>query len=64
MTAELSIDDFPLLLPPLAEQRRIAGIIGKQLAVVEKAKRAAEEQLTAINAMPAAILRKAFSGEI
>jgi hypothetical protein len=34
------------------------------MAVVGKARAAAEEELQAINALPAALLRRAFAGEI
>lgn len=54
--------DFPL--PPLPEQQRIAAILQEQLAAVEKARKAAEEQLEAIKALPAALLRRAFDGEL
>jgi type I restriction enzyme S subunit len=49
-------------LPPLPEQRRIAGILKEQMAAVEKARAAAEAQLSEINALPSALLRQAFSG--
>lgn len=51
-------------LPPLAEQRRIARIVMDQLAAVERARQAAEEQLRNIDTLPSAILRRAFSGGI
>jgi len=51
-------------LPPLDEQRRIATEIEHQFTIMEKAKQAAMEQLDAITAMPAAILRQAFSGQL
>jgi type I restriction enzyme S subunit len=54
--------DFPL--PPLAEQQRIAAILRGQMAAVEKARAAAQAELDAINALPAALLRRAFNGEI
>jgi len=53
-----------LPLPPLAEQRRIAGLLREQMAAVEKARAAAEEGLNTINALPAALLRRAFKGEV
>jgi type I restriction enzyme S subunit len=52
---------MPVLLPSLDEQRRIAEEIERQLAIVDKAKKAAEEQVVTISALPAAILRQAFS---
>jgi len=47
-------------LPPLPEQKRIAAILKKQMAAVERAKKAAEEGTEAALSLPAAILRKAF----
>lgn len=51
-------------LPPLAEQRRIAAALNEQMAAVERARKAAEEELEAINRLPAALLRRAFAGEL
>jgi type I restriction enzyme S subunit len=51
-------------LPPLDEQRRIAAILQDQLAAVERARAAAVEQLDTINRLPAALLRRAFNGEL
>jgi type I restriction enzyme S subunit len=51
-------------LPPLPEQQRIAGVLREQMAAVDKARTAAEEELNTINALPAALLRRAFNGEI
>jgi len=51
-------------LPPLPEQKRIAALLREQMDAVERARRAAEEQLEAIKKLPAAILRKAFNGEL
>jgi type I restriction enzyme S subunit len=51
-------------LPPLAEQRRIAAVLNEQLAAVDRARAAIEAQLAEINALPAAILRQAFRGEL
>ena len=53
--------DFPL--PPLSEQKRIAAILNKQMAAVEKARQASEERLEAAKALPAAYLRDVFEGE-
>jgi type I restriction enzyme S subunit len=47
-------------LPPLNEQRRIAAEIDRQLAIVEKAKQAATEQLAAASELNAAYLREVF----
>ncbi|MBI2190734.1 MAG: restriction endonuclease subunit S [Planctomycetes bacterium] len=51
-------------LPHLGEQRRIAGMLKEQMASVERARKALEEQLDAIHKLPAAILRRAFQGEL
>jgi len=51
-------------LPPLAEQERLVGVLRERLGAVARARRAAEEQLAAIEALPAALLRQAFRGEL
>jgi len=53
---------FPL--PPLAEQKRIVAVLNQKMAAVEKARIAAEAELDAITALPAALLREAFSGSL
>jgi type I restriction enzyme S subunit len=49
-------------LPPLVEQERLVGVLRERLGAVARARRAAEEQLAAIEALPAALLRQAFRG--
>ena len=51
-------------LPPLDEQRRIVAILNAKMAAVEKARAAAEVEMEAIKALPGALLRQAFSGEV
>jgi light-regulated signal transduction histidine kinase (bacteriophytochrome) len=51
-------------LPPLAEQKRIAGILQMQMTAVERARASAEVQLQAIKDLPATLLRRAFNGEL
>jgi type I restriction enzyme S subunit len=46
--------------PPYDEQKRIVAIIGEQMAAVERARVAAEEQLKAAKDLPAAYLRDVF----
>lgn len=53
--------DFPL--PPLAEQRRIAGILNEQMTAVERARKAAEERLQAVTALPAAFVSEPIQDE-
>ena len=54
----------PILLPPLAEQKRIAGLLARQMAASEKARKAAKSELREIRALPAALLRQAFAGAL
>jgi type I restriction enzyme S subunit len=61
---EYFLDTLTIPVPPLPEQRRIAQIVMDQLAALERARKAAEQELSAIDALPAAILRQAFSGGI
>ena len=51
-------------LPPLPEQKRIAALLNQQMAYVETVRMSAREQLDAINALPAALLRRAFAGTL
>jgi type I restriction enzyme S subunit len=51
-------------LPPVEEQRRIATRIQDLMREVEGARAACEKQLSALNALPQAILRQAFNGEL
>jgi type I restriction enzyme S subunit len=39
-------------------------VLREQIAAVDKVRAAAEEELNTINALPAALLRRAFSGEL
>ena len=51
-------------LPPLAEQRRVVALITEKTTAARQAREALEAQLTAINDLPAALLRQAFRGEL
>jgi len=51
-------------LPPLSEQKRIAAILKEQMSEAEKLRKSLEEQLETINKIPAALLQRAFSGEL
>ena len=51
-------------LPPLPEQKRIAALLKEQMAYVQTVCVSAREQLDAIHALPAALLRKAFAGDL
>ena len=54
------LTSLELPLPPLAEQKRIASILAGEMEAVEKARAAAEAQLDAARALPAAYLRSVF----
>lgn len=60
--SDIEAISFPFL--PLTTQQRIAIQLRDKIASVEKLKAAIEKELEAIKALPQAILRKAFSGEL
>jgi len=51
-------------VPSLVEQQRVAALLAEQMAAVEQARKAIEEELAAINALPGAVLREAFAGRL
>ncbi|MDP2601963.1 MAG: restriction endonuclease subunit S [Deltaproteobacteria bacterium] len=51
-------------IPSEAEQHRITATLSDQVAAAEKTRKALEDQLATINKLPAALLRRAFSGEL
>jgi hypothetical protein len=51
-------------VPVLSEQKRIANIIETKLKAVDQTKQLLNRQLSYINALPSAVLRKAFGGEL
>ncbi len=55
------IRQIEIPLPPLAEQRRVAGLLKAQLAAVEKARKAAAERVEAAGAMDSAVLREIYA---
>jgi type I restriction enzyme S subunit len=55
---------IPIPLPPFSEQKRISAELSEQLANVERVQEKLEAQLDEINALPAALLRKAFNGDL
>lgn len=62
----LSVDkvgSLQLPLPPLADQRRIAERLSGKLSAADYLVRRCREELAAIEALPAAVLRAAFNGE-
>jgi type I restriction enzyme S subunit len=51
-------------LPPLEEQRRVAAMLNGQMRSAEQVREAIEEELESVNKLPAALLRRAFNGEL
>ncbi len=58
------VEAVKLPLPPLEEQRRVAALLSHQLGQVRTVREALDEQLKAIEALPSALLRQAYSGEL
>jgi type I restriction enzyme S subunit len=58
------LKSFMFPLPPAEEQKRIASELKDRMAGVDKLKADIEKQLGNIKALPQAILRKAFRGEL
>ena len=59
-----TVQSFSICVPHITEQRRLAGVLREQMAAAEKARTAAEAEMQTINALPAALLRRAFNGEL
>jgi len=58
------VSSVEIHLPPIAEQERIVRTLKAQVDAAERVRRAVAEELAAINALPAALLRRAFNGEL
>ena len=58
------LDSLEIPVPPLADQRRIAAQLSSQMASAERLRQTLADQLDAINKLPAALLRRAFNGEL
>lgn len=56
--------DERIPLPALPDQHRIVARLSEQMVAAAKACKTLEEQLDTINKLPAALLRRAFSGEL
>lgn len=57
------VKNQPIPLPPIDEQRRIAGILSEQMAAVEQARASLTAQLESAEALQSAFLREVFEGE-
>ena len=58
------LEDERLPVPPLSEQERLTAHLQEQLATAEHVSRAIEQELAAIEVLPGALLRGAFSGDL
>ncbi len=58
------IEDLELPVPSTSEQGHVAEMLEEQMATAERACKAIGAELAAIDALPGAILRRAFSGEL
>ena len=55
---------MPVLLPPLAEQRRIVAEVERRLSVIQQAEATVEASLTRAERLRQSILKQAFSGKL
>jgi type I restriction enzyme, S subunit len=58
------IRDLELLIPPLAEQTKLAVKLSERTEQARKLQQSLQSQLDTINKLPAALLRQAFNGEL
>lgn len=58
------LSNYIIPLPPIEERKRITAELKEKMADVERLLTSIEKQLEAINALPQAVLRKAFRGEL
>lgn len=58
------IRNFSFALPKINDQQRIATHLNEKLTECDRLKQTLQEQLEAINQLPAALLRRAFNGEL
>ena len=57
------LEEFEISLPPLAEQRIITRMLKAKMKAAAKLQSAAQVQLDAVEALPAALLHRAFSSQ-
>ena len=58
------LENIQITMPPIFEQKRLASELKEKMAEVENLQFAIRNQQSAIDALPQAILRKAFRGEL
>lgn len=57
-----TVVNFSVCVPPIAEQKRIAAELSQRLAAAGRLTRTLADELSALEALPAALLREAFGG--
>lgn len=62
--SKATLGTFPIALPMLDEQRRIASELAKKIRLAENLNAAAGAELQGFRSVPAELLRRAFSGEV
>lgn len=58
------VQEIPLPLPPLAEQRRIVAEIERRISVIQQAESTVEANLSKVERLRQSILKQAFSGKL
>ena len=58
------IEQLEVPTPSLEKQQRIVANLSNQMTIVEQTRKALEDQLAMIDALPAALLSQAFAGEL
>ncbi len=59
-----TVEAFSVCVPSVTEQREIADALEADLSMAETIWSTVAAELAGINALPAALLRRAFSGEL
>ena len=61
---QANLADVLIPVPPIDEQDRIVVTLAEKMTATGRTRRALQEQLAEVDALPAALLRRAFSGEL
>ena len=59
-----TVEAFTVCMPPIGEQKRVVVDLDRRMAGTQQLRDSATAELSAIEAVPAALLRRAFSGEL